>query len=405
MVHKFLWVLFSFFLCSDLSAQNIPGKNFKWYKEPFLELENGFIGPVMDEGYSYIVNNHKYGLIDFEGHLEVDTISAEPLYKKGLIPVKQGSNIGLINLKGDTVYPCKAYSFSFIKPDFYALSVSGEILLFRGDGSRLKTAFPIRSIKGDAFKENALPVEVYLPNEKTAGGYIDPTGNSLTDFKYMYNTPFSGGIAGVMNPDNYKWSIIDKKGNTVFACPDNWTSVNSFDGPLALINIKDAKGFAFIDRNFKIVVEPQFSAYRQRHNGLYVVSKEGDYGAIDSTGKVIIPFEFNEFNEYTIDKLIVSKFFFKTQYDDLAKLWAYENTYLKYGVFDLTKKAISIPLEYEDLQSAGNGLLIARSNGKYGYLNEQGKPLSEIVFEKAGPFYKKRAWVKFNGKWGIIEMR
>jgi hypothetical protein len=380
--------------------------NFKWYKEPFLVLEQGYIGHITKEGYSLIANNRKYGLIDFEGHMQVDLISDEPIQKKGLIPVKQGRDIGLINGKGDTVYPCKGNSFSFIHPDFYALTVGSEVLLFRGDGSRLKTEFPIRNFNGHAFQENALSVEVWLQNRsQTGGGYIDTAGNSLMEFKYRYNDPFENGIAGVRSLDYLKNCFIDKKGNTVFECPDNWVSIKSFDGPLALIQIKDKGGFAFIDRNYRVVVEPQFSAYTGRRNGLYIVSKDAMDGAIDSTGKVIIPFEFSEVKEFTSNKLIVSKTFFKKQYADPAQLWNYENTYTKEGVFDLTKHSLSLPLEYEELTNAGYGLMITKLNGKYGYLNENAQPLSGFEFERASPFFNKRAWVKFNGKWGIIELR
>lgn len=407
---KFLFLLFFAFICTHLFAQNNLNNNFKWYKKPFLVLENGYIGRITEDGYSLIVNNRKYGLIDFEGKLQIDTISAEPLAKKnGLIPVRQGNYIGLINLKGDSVFPCKGSSFQYIQPHFFALTVQGEVLLFREDGSRLKTELLITDIKGDAFKENSLPVEVYLKNRSQhADGYIDTAGSSLMEFKYGYHYPFDGGIAGVKSLDNLHSSFIDKKGNIVFACPDSWISVNSFDGPLASILIKDAKGMksAFINRNYKIVTDSTFIAYWGRRNGLYIISPKGAmYGAIDSTGKTIVPFEFTDIKEFTTDKLIVRKIFFKNPNASPEHLYDAENYFSKDGVFDLTTRTLFIPTECEELENAGNGLLIARSNRKYAYVTAKGEPLSDFVFEKAEKFYNKRAWVKFNGKWGLIEMR
>jgi hypothetical protein len=391
----------------NLSAQSSRiNDHFKWFKQPYLELPQGDVGYVTKEGYSSIGNNHKYGLIDFDGNMQVEMISDEPLHKKGLIPVKNKNRIGVINLKGDTVFPCKASSFQYIGLGFYALSVGENVIILRGDGSQLKTKFPLRSLNKFTFQENALPVEFWLPNSnKTANGYIDTAGNSLMTPDYRFNDHFESGIAAVKSLDYRKNRFIDKKGNVVFECPDNWSTISSFDGPLAVIQVKGKDGFAFIDRNYKIVMEPQFNALGGRQHGLYIVSKNNKTGAINSMGKVIIPFQFTYINSITPGRCIVSTAFFKNQYKDSSQLLDYKNSYSKDGIYDIAKHAMIVPFEYDNLEDGGNGLLIAKKDDKYGYINDDGKPLSAFKFEKAGKFYNKRAWVKMNGKWGIIEMQ
>lgn len=56
-------------------------------------------------------------------------------------------------------------------------------------------------------------------------------------------------------------------------------------------------------------------------------------------------------------------------------------------------------------KNAGNDILLAKTKGTCEYLYGNGNPVSAMKFEKAGKFYKNKAWVKQNGKWGIIQLQ
>lgn len=49
-----------------------------------------------------------------------------------------------------------------------------------------------------------------------------------------------------------------------------------------------------------------------------------------------------------------------------------------------------------------DGYIAVCKNGKWGYLDTDGNPASDFVFEEARPVYKGMAWVKQNGLWGVI---
>jgi hypothetical protein len=69
--------------------------------------------------------------------------------------------------------------------------------------------------------------------------------------------------------------------------------------------------------------------------------------------------------------MIVVKTFFKKMYKDLGRLWSYENTFTKDGVFNITDRALSIPLEYDKLENARDGWLNACNGNRYFLLKFQ----------------------------------
>jgi len=395
-----------FFGCSHPAPKVIQSRKITWYKEPFLQL-NGEVGEIFENGLCQVENNKLYGLIDFEGNFQLEPVACEPVTKIGLIPVRRGYKTGLINQKGDTIYPCKANNFLYLNASFYTLDTDEGALIFKEDGSQLKTTCPLSDAWGK-FNDKMLAVEVWVGDKtKSARTYIDTAGNCLPG-KYRRTEIFQNGIAAVITEDN-KHQYIDKKGNVVFECPEEWTEAYSFKGPLALISIS-GKGYGFINKQFKIIVEPQYSTNMAANDNFYVVSKAvGEkelMGAIDTTGETIIPLKFGYVKKFTTDKCIVSnpKPERETKDGEVFDVEALEALF-KEGIYDTRQQLLIVPYQYDNLENAGNDILLAKTKGTYEYLYENGKSLSNMKFEKAGKFYKNRAWVKQNGKWGIIQLQ
>lgn len=73
----------------------------------------------------------------------------------------------------------------------------------------------------------------------------------------------------------------------------------------------------------------------------------------------------------------------------------------KWGAVDITGKTV-IPFEYDDAAYTHNGATPVCKDGKWGYVDRRGAAMTSFVFEKALPAYKGRAWVKYEGKWGVF---
>lgn len=117
--------------------------------------------------------------------------------------------------------------------------------------------------------------------------------------------------------------------------------------------------WGFMDRNFNWVIQPQFTNFFVRNintsyevfdtTGLAMMEKGGKYGAIDKTGKTVIPFR------------------------------------------------------YEELWPVDDGLRVYKENGKYGYLNADGSVAISPQFVKASGFDNGLAAVYDGSKAFLID--
>ena len=77
---------------------------------------------------------------------------------------------------------------------------------------------------------------------------------------------------------------------------------------------------------------------------------------------------------------------------------ANEATYIKVGTGQ-------IGLTYNEAMYFEDGYAPVARNGKWAFINDQGKEICDFIFDSALPSYNGMSWVKYNGKWGILNIR
>lgn len=79
----------------------------------------------------------------------------------------------------------------------------------------------------------------------------------------------------------------------------------------------------------------------------------------------------------------------------------------KWGYIDSTGKTV-IPFEYDYAYSFSGGFAAVCKDGKWGYIDAAGSTYIPFQFEQARPVSvnetESKAWVKMNGKWGVINI-
>ena len=133
--------------------------------------------------------------------------------------------------------------------------------------------------------------------------------------------------------------------------------------------------------------------YRDFKEGLVAVYKNGKYGYMNKTGKMVIPYTYKTAGDFSDGRVVVSK-------ND------------KYGVIDKTGKTI-VPFKFNWLDDYYEGL--ARYNtsmqgddeGKIGFVDKSGNIAIPAKWDEAMEFSEGLAAVKVggynNGKWGVID--
>ena len=229
-------------------------------------------------------------------------------------------------------------------------------------------------------------------------GFIDKTGSLTIPMIYDFALPFSDGLAVVQKDD--KVGFIDKNGKVVIPMIYDWAS--SFSDGLAIVGIGDWEDLKYgsIDKNGNIIIpfeygttvfesdvdttfSPDISGFSE---GLAAVRKDGKWGFIDKTNRLVIPAIYDNANAFSEGFAAVEK-------DG------------KWGFIDKAGN-VMIPLNYDWVDSFSEGLATVRTgdwnnwgNMKYGFIDKTGNVIIPLNYDWALSFSDGLATVRKGGNW------
>jgi len=194
-----------------------------------------------------------------------------------------------------------------------------------------------------------------------------------------------------------------------------------------LIPVKSGNDFQYIDKEGKIVINPQFSEATIFRNGLALVKTSGDkpkWGFISEDGKFAITANYKYATVFSDDlawvvaenappTAINSKGEIKVTLQDaetvkifkegLSAFSIVDSSGVKWGFVDKEGK-IKINPQFSNTGNFANGkCAVANSDGKWGYIDKEGKMLINYQFEKAKEFVDGKAIVVSGDKTGLID--
>lgn len=290
--------------------------------------------------------------------------------------------------------------FVFVLPQKYSstriLPKNGEVITNRPgmESNRYVKLIPYR--KGDkwGFSDSNKNImisprydEVLLFKENLAGvklngkwGFINRNGSEVIPIKYNYIRSFSEGLAAV--EVNGKWGFIDVTAKLVL--PAIYELAWEFEEGYARVMLK---GPFDIDKNGN-TYPPIQSSKQKKGLTCVVLLGTSKYTFIDQTGKHITPtYDMcDQFSEGLAPVCLNGKCGFIDESGKVVIPFVYQNSYFM-----------------DPPSSFSEGLAAVRSNNKYGFIDKSGKVLIPIIYEQAGAFYEGLAPVKLNGKWGFID--
>ncbi|TDE13956.1 WG repeat-containing protein [Dyadobacter psychrotolerans] len=165
-----------------------------------------------------------------------------------------------------------------------------------------------------------------------------------------------------------KYGIVDK--NLVLKIPvalDDIDPEYKFSGQ-GMERVKYGGKYGYINVFTGEMVTPfEFTKTRKPTNGLFWVQKNKKWGCIDKTGKVRIPFLYDEANGFT------------------AENRSAVSINGKFGHIDKSGK-IRTPLKYDFASYFHNGRSLVRIKDKYGYIDVNDKLVTPIHYDYALPF-------------------
>ncbi|MCL1863707.1 MAG: WG repeat-containing protein [Defluviitaleaceae bacterium] len=247
--------------------------------------------------------NRRTGMLNQDGEVIVPfEYNWIGMFREGLAPVNKNNQVGFINEAGELVIPM----------------IDGHVSI-RGDDPRWMARWAHHGEFEDGFAVISKAVWDGLERwDSNYLGLIDTEGNVILPFEFDMINSFSEGLATVgigeaINIDEYGWfgdliytfGVIDKSGNFVIPMGE-FDSIGVFRDGIAIAR-RDGQTGA-INRYGNVVIPFEYSWIRDFTNGLSVAQKDGKSAVIDSAGNVLIPFGmFDHITTISNDRILVTQ--------------------------------------------------------------------------------------------------
>ena len=339
------------------TVQNYDDENNLWYESNVLKVQK----------------DNKYGLINLDGKeilpCEYDSITAMKGVRNSII-VKNDANTGIVNTNGTVVVPVQYSSVEVI-------------------GKNAENGYIVK-------------------NSENKFGVIKSDGNLALDCKYEAVENMVDGNRYLVK-ENGIWKLISVDGTSYLdGKVDNVISMNNGD---VVIKQNGKCGVLNIETDLKIPFEYDELTYL--FDNKYSAKKDGKYGVINTNNETVVDYKYDEIiynkgNEYVKGKVSENTYEYMTK--DLSVKFTAGNETKINGFISVTNgndvKYYNNKLEEKSNKDVytSNTLFIIKENGKYGFVDKDGKVVVEAKYDDAREQndYGFVA-VKKDGKWGSLD--
>lgn len=288
-----------------------------------------------------------------------------------LIPYRKGSLWGFSNEKAEIVIQPTYEYVDFFNED---LAVVGKDYKFGFINKQGKVVIPVKYEVASDFKKGVAAVML-----EGKYGLVGKNGKSLTKFIYEQYA-FSTNYVKLKTEKGWGLYSISKK--KIIIQPEH-AQIGLFNSTIDLAWFKENGKIGIISlSDGKQVLSPQLDKTLRFQSGFAVVKSEELFGVINSEGKVVIPAEYS---------YIPSSYSFSSPLEK-NNTWVYHS---KEGKIIASGFSTALPFY--------NGLAKVSKNGKFGFINQEGKEVIPIEYEAVGKPEEGFVAVKKDNKWGFVD--
>ena len=326
--------------------------------------------------------------------------------EENLLKVQKEGKFGLINLDGTEILACEYDSITPIK------NIRNSIIIKKDSQAGLvdsngKTIIPVGYADITALTTNYEDGYI-VKNQESQVGVVKADGQIVLECKY----------ADVKNiVDNNKYIV--KEGSTwKVIATDGTTSLDGKVGNAVSMNngnviINNNGKFSVINPEGNDLIPAEYSDLAYLFDDKYIAKKDDKYGIINIANDTVVEFkytaiEYNPATEYVKAKNENGTYDYMAK--DLAvKFTAGDETMLNGFISIKTQDGIKYYNYKLDEKTnkdvyTSNTLFTFKQNGKYGFIDKDGKTIVEPIYDDATEQndYGYSA-IKKDGKWGAID--
>ncbi|WP_293945595.1 MULTISPECIES: WG repeat-containing protein [unclassified Sphingobacterium] len=241
----------------------------------------------------------------------------------------------------------------------------------------------VDSIYGDEQEEenNQMAENLYLFEDSTSGlmGLQDDAQQIVVPAQYHYITPFVGEVS-VVQFKNEKYGAINLTGKTVIPFQYDYLS---YDDHSEQFLFGTNEKYGILDKTGKVLIPANYDMISFINGGYAVFQQNEKYGILNQVGKIVVPASYSFISENNGTHFI-----------------SVEND--KYSLVDIkTNKILTPAYDFISITEEPN-LFLSSKDGKYGYLNGQGKIAIPFIYSGATSFSDGLASVTKEGSDDVI---
>jgi hypothetical protein len=219
-------------------------------------------------------------------------------------------------------------------------------------------------------------------------GFIDRAGNWVIEPKYWRVHAFSEGLAAVtyhLKGSDFPAAYIERSGKVIIEFPKGVAKAGPFSEGLAgvrMVGYTSVGKLGYIDRSGTLVVPYQFAVGGAFHEGLAAVVFDGQcyVEARDGSSRSTPPSTPAATSCGGVPNFITKR--------------------CGEGFIDKTGKVV---FRFQGARDFSEGLAAVEKDGKWGFIDPDGRLRVHPTFEAAGSYNGGLAPAKRNGKWGYVD--
>lgn len=390
----------------------------------------------------YILKGKKFGFINSSGNIVIKPtynfigsfnnqgvcwVNVGGKYNKKTNEIVKGK-FGIINENGREIIPAKyedVGNFPLLR-DKKTGKIFDEAIFYTRDNSAFpETKADVQNLllpkahqSGSELPESR--IDCFYFTQKKGQGLVDIHGNTLIQLTAnQVILPPSDGMVRLakIEKKSVAKAYYDLNAEVMVRIPiSEQGKFGAFSHNLAPVSLPNE--LYFIDKKGNKVVEGLTKSFMS-NDGYRVVQRGNSFGAIDSTGTVVIPIEYTNALTFVNDgRLAVQKgnewFFVNTKGEPVSdkydRIGSFRYGYAsvcrdkKWGVIDLQNQVI-VPLEWEGVATVKDPhyVWVKKDNLLYLYDGIEKRIRLEKGYENASVFEDDMAYVMIDKKWGIID--
>ena len=360
------------------------------------------------------INSKNEGI--FTNYEQVEAISSVDenqnlIYDGKALKVQNGGKYGLINMEGNEILACEYDSINLLQGVQNTLIVSkdGNYGIADNEGKIIipPSYSEIQSL-GDEASQGFI-----VKNTEGKYGIVDIGNSQVLELKYDgISKIHEGEYYVVTEGDNQK---IVKRGEGEILNANGKEIVAILKNPENGVIYKIDNKYGVMNLSGEDVIETSYDELKEAKSGILIAKRDDKYGIIDLQGNEKVEFKYNgitynekadiyitedeNYNNEVLDNNYSVKLTgIVTDLDD-------EKGYIEIRQSDEYKYYnFKFEEEKESDIFTGNTLFVSKKDGKYGFVDKEGKVIVDYIYDDVGMQNSFGfASIKKDGKWGAVD--